>query len=103
MEIIEINSINFEDEVINNKKRVLVDFNASWCGPCRMLRPVLEDIASNRNDIDICSINVDDEEVLAQKYGVMSIPCLILFENGNEISRSVGFKPKEEIERFIGE
>lgn len=103
MEIIEINSINFEDEVINNKKRVLVDFNAGWCGPCRMLRPVLEDIASNRNDIDICSINVDDEEVLAQKYGVMSIPCLILFENGNEISRSVGFKPKEEIERFIGE
>lgn len=103
MKIIEGNNNNFEELVLNAKGKVLVDFNADWCGPCQMLKPVLEEIASERNEIKIVSINIDDEDELAAKYGVMSIPCLILFENGLELDRSIGFKPKEVVESFIGE
>lgn len=103
MEIIEVNKDNFENEVINSDKKVLVDFNANWCGPCRMLRPILDEIASDEKDIKIVSINVDDNEELAKEYSVFSIPCLVLFESGKEISRKVGLIPKDEIENLIGE
>ena len=103
MEIIEGNKSNFEELVLNAKGKVLVDFNAEWCGPCQMLKPVLEEIASERSESKIVSVNVDDEDELATKYGVMSIPCLILFENGKEIDRSIGFKPKDQIESFLGD
>lgn len=103
MNIIEGKNDNFEELVLNAKGKVLVDFNADWCGPCQMLKPVLEEIASERNEIKIVSINIDDEDKLATKYGVMSIPCLVLFENGLELDRSIGFKPKEVVESFIGE
>lgn len=83
------------DEII--KDRVLVDFYADWCGPCKMLGPVLEKV----NDIEILKVNVDDNNQLAKKYGVMSIPCLILFENGKEIKRNVGFMPEAKIKEFI--
>lgn len=102
MTIIEGNNNNFEELVLNEKGKVLVDFNADWCGPCQMLKPVLEEIASERNELKIVSINIDDEDELATKFGVMSIPCLVLFENGVELDRSIGFKPKEEVESFIG-
>jgi len=82
------------------QKRVLVDFYASWCGPCRMLGPVLDELSKNI-DIDIIKVDVDNNQDLAKEYGVMSIPCLILFEDGKEIKRSLGFMPKGKIEEFI--
>lgn len=101
MSVIEGNKNNF-DELIKDGK-VLVDFNAEWCGPCKMLKPVIEEISEERSEIKIISVNIDDEEELADRYNVMSIPCLVFLENGNEVKRSVGFKPKSEVESFIGE
>ena len=97
----EINKNDFEEIVLKHNGKVLVDFYANWCGPCRMLRPILEEIASDRKERIIVSINVDEAEDLAQKYGVISIPCLVLFENGEEVNRSVGLKSKDEIESMI--
>jgi thioredoxin 1 len=103
MEIIKLTKENFDSIVKNSDKKVVVDFNADWCGPCRMLAPVLEELAETRTDIIFASVNVDDEEKLANNYNVYSIPCLILFKNGNELKRSVGFKQKDELEAFLGE
>lgn len=83
------------DKIIED--RVLVDFYADWCGPCRMLGPVLEKI----NDVDIIKVNVDEAGELAKKYGVMSIPCVILFESGKEIKRNVGFMNEEKVRDFL--
>lgn len=102
MAVIEVNKDNFEKEVLKSDKKVLVDFNASWCGPCRMLKPIIEEVSNNDN-IKVVSINIDDEEELSEKYEVLSIPCLVLFDKGKEINRSVGLIPKEEIESMIGE
>lgn len=96
----EITKENFNKEVIETKERVLVDFNANWCGPCRMLKPILEDLSTKYN---IVSVNIDEEEELAENYNISSIPCLVLFENGKEIKRNIGFIPEEEIESFIGD
>lgn len=92
---------NFEQEVIKSDKKVLVDFWASWCGPCMMLAPVVEEIANERDDIKVCKINIDDNEELAQKYGVMSIPTLSVFEKGEELRSSVGYKNKQGVLSFI--
>lgn len=102
MKIIDINKENFENEVLKSNIPVLVDFNANWCGPCRMLKPILEELANNDN-YKIVSVNIDDEEQLAENYNVLSIPCLVLFKDGIEIKRSVGLKPKDEIEEMLGE
>ena len=102
MKVIDVNKSNFEEEVIKSEKRVLVDFNADWCGPCRMLHPVLEEL-EKKAPYKIVSINVDDNHELSQEYTVMSIPCLIVFENGKEINRAVGFMPADEIEKLLGE
>ena len=102
MELTVVNKDNFEKEVLQSEKPVLADFNASWCGPCRMLKPILEEVAASSN-VKIVSINVDDEDELAEKYGVQSIPCLILFDKGSEIKRSIGLISKDEIESMIGE
>lgn len=94
--------INYKDnnfkELIKNK--VLVDFYATWCGPCKMLSPVLEQL-SKEIDIDIVKIDVDENEALSKEYGIMSIPCLILFENGKELKRNLGFMPKEKLKEFV--
>jgi thioredoxin 1 len=103
MKVIEVNKSNFEEEVIKSEKRVLVDFNADWCGPCKMLRPVLDQIAEEKENIKIVSVNVDLNENLARDYNVFSIPCLVLIENGKEINRSVGMVPKSDVEKMIGE
>ena len=103
MEIISGNKDNFESVVINSKKKVLVDFNATWCGPCRMLAPILEEISKENDKVQIVSIDVDDEEDLAFKYGISSIPCLVLFEDGKEKTRTVGFMNKDDVLEFIGE
>lgn len=86
------------NEIIKNK--VLVDFYADWCGPCKMLAMEIEKAASEI-DIDIVKVNVDDEEDIARKYGVMSIPTLILFENGQELKKTIGFMSKDKIKEFI--
>ena len=103
MNIIEIKENEFEKEVIKEKREVLVDFYANWCGPCKMLKPVLEQIAAINEKIKVVSINVDEAENLAMAYGISSIPCVIKFKDGNELERSIGFKSKEEIEKMIGE
>ena len=98
-----VNEGNFKNEVLKSEKKVVVDFNAEWCGPCKMLAPVLDEISEFKTDIKFVSINVDENQNLSSEYNVMSIPCLVVFENGKETKRSVGLMPREEIERFIGE
>lgn len=97
--MIEVNN-NF-DELIKEGK-VLVDFNATWCGPCRMLKPIVEEF-SKTTSVKVCACDVDQNEDLARRYGVMSIPCLILFENGKEIKRSVGYINLDALKTFVGE
>ena len=97
MSHIELNSDNFNEEVLNSEKPVLVDFWAPWCGPCRMLAPVLEQIASENPDIKVCKVNTDEEAELAIKFGIDSIPCVIAFRDGKQIDRSVGFTSKDRL------
>lgn len=91
--LVKVNSKNF-NEVINNEGYALVDFYADWCGPCRMLAPILDEIAEEENNLIIGKINVDDDGNLAYKYDVSSIPTMILFKDGKEYKRMVGFRPK---------
>ena len=93
-----INKEEFEKEVLGSKEPVLVDFYADWCGPCRMLSPIMEEISKSTK---VVKINVDQETELAEKYGVMSIPCVVAFKNGKEINRSIGLKSKEDIEKLL--
>lgn len=97
MEILKIDSENFEEEVIKSEKTVLIDFFADWCGPCKMLSPIIEQFAKENNEIKVVKINVDDSPDLAVKYGVMSIPTLVVIKNGEEVNRSVGLIDKSEI------
>ena len=101
--MIELTNDIFKKEVLDYTGKVLVDFNADWCGPCRMLRPILEEVSNEKKNIKFASINVDDEDLLASQYGVSSIPCLVLFENGKEVKRNIGLIGKDELESFIGE
>lgn len=103
MSIININKSNFDSEVIKSDKKVLVDFWAPWCGPCHMLLPTIEEIAEERDDIKVCKINVDDESELAASFGIMSIPTLMVFENGKVIKKSLGAKPKDDVLELIDE
>ena len=103
MALIEVNKNNYEEEVLNYNGKVIIDFNAEWCGPCKMLAPVLEENTEEKTNIKFVSINVDMNEELASSFNVMSIPCVVLMENGKEVKRSIGLVPKVELERFIGE
>lgn len=97
MSVIKITKDNFESEVTASDKPVLVDFWASWCGPCRMLSPVVDEFAEEHPEYKVGKINVDEEFELAQKYGVMSIPTLMAFKNGKLLNKSVGVIPKGSI------
>ena len=103
MAVVEITKDNFESEVLNSDKPVLVDFNAGWCGPCKMLKPIIDELAESRSDVKFASVNIDDEDILAEDYDVYSIPCLVVFKGGKEVKRSVGLLPKAEVEKLIGE
>lgn len=100
--MVEINNDNFNKEVLE-QELVLVDFNADWCGPCQMLKPIIEELAETNDDIKVVSINIDDEDELSEQYNVSSIPCLVLFEKGKEVKRNVGLISRDDIESLIGE
>ncbi|MEG1461096.1 MAG: thioredoxin [Oscillospiraceae bacterium] len=97
MSVITVTKQNFDAEVISSDKPVLVDFWASWCGPCRMLSPLVDEISDERSDIKVCKINVDEEGELAERFSVMSIPTLLVFEGGAVKNKSVGALPKKAI------
>ena len=97
MSAIQVNKDNFQEVVLNTDKPVLVDFWASWCGPCRMVAPILEEIASERSDVKVCKINVDEEPELAGRYNVMSIPTLLVVKEGQVVNQAVGARPKSQI------
>lgn len=103
MSVITITKDNFETEVLKSKKPVLVDFWASWCGPCKMLSPIVDQLAEENPQIKVGKINVDDEQELATQFQVMSIPTLYLFKDGKVVSSSVGVKPKQALEAMIAE
>ena len=97
MSVININNNNFQDEVMHSEKPVLLDFWASWCGPCRMVSPIVDEIAAQRSDIKVGKINVDEQPELAARFGVMSIPTLVVMKNGKVINQAVGARPKAQI------
>lgn len=97
MSAINVNSENFNEEVLSSDRPVLVDFWAPWCGPCRMVVPIVEEIAEEHPEIKVVKINVDEQGELAAKYDVMSIPTLMVFKNGEIVNQSMGAKPKQQI------
>lgn len=97
MSVLKINKENFESEVINSSKPVLLDFYADWCGPCRMLGPIVSEIAEERSDVKVGKINVDEQPELAALFHVMSIPMLAVIKNGKLANQSVGFRTKEQL------
>lgn len=97
MSVIHVTKDSFQEEVINSSKPVLLDFWASWCGPCRMVAPVLDEIAQERSDIKVCKVNVDEQPELAKQFGIMSIPTLMVFKNGKLVNQAMGARPKNQI------
>ena len=97
MAVLTITAQNFEQEVLQSDKPVLIDFYADWCGPCKMMAPVIEEIAGEVNDVKVGKLNIDNEMEIAQKYGVMSIPTLIVFQDGKDVKRDLGAKPKRAV------
>ena len=93
--VVNVNKDNFEQEVMNSEKPVLIDFWANWCSPCKMLGPVLEEIAQERDDVKVCKVNVDEEPLLATQFGVMSIPAVFIIKNGEVTDKTIGVQPKQ--------
>jgi thioredoxin 1 len=102
MSVTTITNANFADEVLQSDKPVLVDFWASWCGPCRMISPVVEEISQENPNVKVGKVNVDEQPELAARFGVMSIPTLIVFKNGQKAASAVGVRPKKDILKLIG-
>ena len=97
MSVIRIHKDNFQNEVINSDKPVLLDFYADWCGPCRMVSPIVDEIATERTDVKVGKINVDEESELAKRFGVFSIPTPVVMKDGQIVNQAVGARPKAQI------
>jgi len=95
--VVELTTANWQTEVVQSDKPVLVDFWAEWCGPCHAIAPVLDQIAEERGELKVVKLNIDEEPAIAQRYGVMSIPTLILFKDGKPAERLVGFRSKQQL------
>ena len=102
MAVVTITKENFEQEVLQSAKPVLLDFWASWCGPCRMLSPVVDEVAEERTDVTVGKVNVDEQPELAGQFGVMSIPTLLVFEQGKLVRQAVGARPKASVLELLG-
>ena len=102
MAVINITSANFESEVLHSDKPVLLDFWATWCGPCRMLSPIVDEVAEERGAIKVGKVNVDEQPELAGQFDVMSIPTLLVLENGKLVNRAVGARPKSGVLSLLG-
>lgn len=101
MSVIKINKENFASEVLNSDKPVLLDFYADWCGPCRMVGPIVSEISDERSDVKVGKINVDEQPELAAQFQVMSIPMLVVIKNGKLANQAVGYRSKEHIEAML--
>ena len=101
MGVLKVRSNNFEEEVLKSEKTVLIDFYADWCGPCKMLSPIIEAVANENEEIKVVKINVDNEQDLAIEYQVMSIPTIVVIKNGKETNRTVGVVDKNQIEKMV--
>ena len=97
MKVMHINKDNFHQEVLSSEKPGLLDFFASWCGPCRMVGPILDEIAQEREDIKVCKVDIDEQPELASRYRIMSVPTLMVLKDGNIVDQSIGAKPKHQI------
>ena len=98
---ITVTADNFDKEVLQSEKPVLLDFWAEWCGPCQMLAPIIEEIAEARSDIVVGKVNVDEEAELSLRFGIRSIPTLVVMKNGEKVASSIGYQSREEIEKLL--
>ena len=101
MEVMKVTSSNFEEEVLNSDKTVLIDFYADWCGPCKMFSPIIESVAEENEDVKVVKIDVDNAQDLAIKYQVISIPTIVVIKNGKEVNRNVGVVSKSQIVEMV--